>query len=184
MRKLILENKTGFISVLPFEIFECNQRILFYSSDFTNTISEGRPLKFNLPLGVYWYNGSFSKLVEPVKTRDIQLPQRQRNYKQRKYKIIFEKNPNKCSIYYDRGVIIFDNMFKNYPLFMKYGIYFHELGHHFYSSEQYADLYAVKKMLDYGFNPSQIGRVFLFTLSEKSLWRIENIIEMLTKNKG
>jgi len=184
MRNLILEEKTGFLTSLPFEIND-NRGILFYSSDFTDHISRGDTLKFNLPLGVYSYNGSFVKLSSPISTVKIDLPPRERNINNgKKYKIIFGSNPNKCTIFYEPGIILFDNSFRDAPLYIKYGIYFHELGHHFYSTEKYADIYAAKKMLDYGFNPSQIGRMGLDALTkEESIGRKVNLVNELTKDK-
>lgn len=182
MRDLILEQKTGFQSSLPFTIVD-SKGVLFYDDTFVNKISQGEVLKFNLPAGVYKYNGSFIKLDEPVKTKNIVLPPKERhiNNSPKKYRIEFGDNPNKCTIFYDLGLILFDNQFLNAPLYIKYGIYFHELGHHWYKTEWKADLYATKKMLEYGFNPSQIGRVGLMTLSNNSFDRKERTIKVLTK---
>jgi hypothetical protein len=184
VRELIIKEKTGFQSILPFEIFEENGTTLFYSSDFTNNISKGNILKFNLPFGKYLYNGSFQKLPKPVSFKDIDLPKAERNFDRKKYKIVFKENPNKCSIIYDAGLIIFDNIFKSKPLYVKYAIYYHEIGHHKYKTEEFADLYSVKKMLQYGFNKSQICMAFLFSLSEKSISRVEKIIGLLTNNNA
>ena len=183
MKDLILEEKTGFISSMPFEIYEPNGN-LFYSDTFTEKISKGEKLEFNLPLGIYKYNGSFIKLANPVKVVNVPLPQKERNLAHKRYEIIFSDNPNKCTIFYDEGVILFDSSFLNKPLYIKYVIYFHELGHHWYKSEDKADLYAAKKLLEYGFNPSQIGLAFLNSLSNKSFERMEKMINQLTKNSG
>lgn len=179
MKNLILENKTGFTTLLPFIIYELNGNV-FYSSDFVNKIEQGKRLNFNIPAGRYTYDGAFIKLDNPVKFKVITLPIPERNLHKKKYKIIFSDNPNKCSIFYSTGIILFDNVFKIAPLYIKYGIYFHELGHHLYKTEKFADLYAVKKMLDYGFNPSQIGRVSIFGLSSESMERKDFIVKKLT----
>lgn len=183
MKDLVLEHKTGFMTTLPFKIFDTKGNI-FYDDSFCNTIASGRPLKFNLPAGKYRYDGYFIKLDFPVTMKLIDLPPAERNInKFKRYEIVFGVNPNKCTIYYDAGVILFDNSFINQPLYIKYGVYFHELGHHFYRTEWKADLYATKKMLEYGFNPSQIGRVGLLTLSSKpeSFDRKKRTINTLTK---
>lgn len=186
MRDLILEQKTGFASRMPFNIYDTRGNV-FYSDTFCNTIKEGRVLKFNMPAGNYKYDGNFIKLDQPVSTMNITLPTPERNMsnKMKRYNIIFGDNPNKCTIYYDDGIILFDSSFLDKPLYVKYGIYYHELGHHFYTTEWKADLYATKKMLDKGFNPSQIGRVGLFTLSNKaeSFERKRKTIAILTKKK-
>jgi hypothetical protein len=185
MRDLILEQKTGFTTSLPFKIFEPNGQ-LFYSSDFTDHIEKGERLDFNLPAGIYKYDGNFIKLPLPVPVKMITLPPKERHYNSKRYEIIFGSNPNKCTIFYKDGVILFDNSLKDKPLYIKYGIYYHELGHHFYRTESKADLYSAKKMLEKGFNPSQIGMVELETLSSstKGEKRKENIVNHLTSNKG
>lgn len=182
MKKLILEEKTGFQTSLPFQIFD-SKGVLFYDDTFVDKISTGEPLKFNVPAGEFQYNGSFIKLFEPVKTKTIVLPPKERNIPKvpKRYKIEFGDNKNKCTIFYDLGLILFDRSFLNAPLYVKYGIYFHELGHHWYKTEWKADLYATKKMLEYGFNPSQIGRVGLMTLSNNSFDRKEKTVKILTK---
>jgi hypothetical protein len=188
MRDLILEKKTGFSSLLPFVIYETNGTI-FYSSDFTSKIANGERLSFNLPAGIYKYDGSFTKLDSPVSTRPIMLPPKERNIAYKRYNIVFGDNPNKCSIFYDTGEILFDNSFRDKPLYIKYGIYFHELGHHWYKTEAKADLFSAYKMLIVGFNPSQIGLVPLTTLSDRPesddrKGSMAEILAYLTKNEG
>lgn len=181
MQKLILETKTGFSSILPFRIFD-NKGILFYSSDFVSKISNGQRQNFNLPSGIYEYEGYIIKLPNPIKFKEIKLPIPERNKEQRKYKILFGNNPNKCSIFYDKGIILFDKSFLTKPLYIRYNIYFHELGHHFYKTEKLADLYAAKKMLEKGFNPSQIGYGILDSLSSFQQERKVFTIQKLLKN--
>lgn len=181
MNNLILEEKTGFMTSTPFKILDEKGNI-FYDSTFTDHIEKGETLSFNLPLGVYKYDGNFIKLSSPVKQIEISLPPKERHIKNgKRYKIIFGDNPNKCTIFYAPGVILFDNSFRDAPLYWKYGIYFHELGHHYYKTEWKADAYAAKKMLEYGFNPSQVGRVGLMTLSQNSYARQANMVKILTK---
>lgn len=164
MQKLIIETKTGFSSLLPFKIYD-NKGLLFYSSDFVSKISEGKRQFFNLPVGIYEYEGFLIKLPQPIKHKPIILPKPERNFKKRSYKIIFGENPNKCSIFYKTGIILFDKSFLTKPLFVRYNIYYHELGHHLYKSEHLADLFAAKIMLEKGFNPSQIGYGIMDSLS-------------------
>lgn len=183
MKDLILEEKSGFSSIMPFEIFDVDGNV-FYNSEFTDHIAKGQRLDFNLPAGEYKYNGNFIKLPFPVPVMDIQLPMKERNYALKRYEIRFGDNPNKCTIFYREGLILFDESFRTKPLYIKYAIYFHELGHHFYKTESKADLYSAKKMLDKGFNPSQIGMASLESLSQNSFDRKMKTVSMLTKNKG
>lgn len=182
MMTLALEQKTGFETSLPFEIYDITGQ-LFYSSDFTEHIRNGERMKFNVPAGEYKYNGSFIKLDKPIEHKKIILPKKERHLagSKKEYRVMYGKNPNKCTIYYKAGLIIFDESFRNVPMFIRYAIYYHEIGHHFYKTESKADLYATKKMLDLGFNPSQIGLAGLMSLSENSFDRQEKIVKSLIK---
>ena len=162
MLKLTLKQKTGFSSKLPFTIYDRwgNE---FYSSTFVNKKDSERYF-FNLPAGEYSYNGILEKLPKPIEQPNIILPSKERNFKPKRYKITFKSNRNKCTIYHDLGVIEFDVAFYKAPIYILYDVYFHELGHNFYKSEHLADLYATKKMLELGFNQSQIARIPLLTL--------------------
>jgi hypothetical protein len=183
MRKISIQHKTGFRSSMPFLINDTNG-ILFYSSDFTDKIKKGQTLNFNLPAGDYIYDGNFIKLDSPVKTANVILPPKERNFAYKRYEIQFGNNPNKCTIFYNKGLILFDNQFLNKPLYIKYTIYFHELGHHWYVTEDKADLFAAKKILELGFNPSQIQLAVLDSLSDKNIERKMKIVYSLTKNEG
>lgn len=183
MRQLNIDDKMGFRSTMPFTIYDPNN-IVFYSSEFTNKIASGKPLEFNLMAGNWSYDGSFIKLDAPVPVKNIPLPLKERNLNRKRYEIVFGDNPNKCTIFYDDGVILFDSSFKNKPLYVKYLIYFHELGHHWYITESKADLYSAKKLLELGFNPSQIQRGILESLSSKSEERQMKIVYTLTNNEG
>jgi len=184
MRDLILEKKTGFMSRLPFDIYD-NKGLLFYDSSFTSHIAGGEVLRFNLPIGIYTYNGNLIKLDNPIPVMNISLPFRERNIDTgKKYKIRWGINPNKCTIFYLTGEILFDSSLQDLPLYVRYGIYYHELGHLYYKTESKADFFAAKRMLELGFNPSQIGRTLLIGLSEKSMNRKKLMIKTLTKNVG
>lgn len=171
MRDLVINNKTGFRTSLPFEILDENGN-LFYSDEFTSEIENGKVLYFNLPKGHYKYDGYFIKLDSPVKTPEIKLPKPERNYDRNKlFKIKFGENPFKCSIFHDEGVILFDNQFKKAPKFVVFDIYFHELGHLFYETEEYADLFATKSLLELGYNKSQIAAAPMLSLSNRNDYR-------------
>jgi hypothetical protein len=117
MLDLVLENKTGFSTILPFTIYELNGNI-FYSDKFTDKIAKGERLFFNLPAGIYKYDGSFSKLDSPIKLKSVTLPLKERNIAYKRYNIIFGNNPNKCTIFYQTGEILFDDSFKIKPLYI------------------------------------------------------------------
>jgi hypothetical protein len=180
VRDLILNKKTGFATSLPFKIYD-KAGWLFYADFFTLTIAQGKRLNFNLPKGVYKYDGFFEKLSQPITQKDIKLPPPQRNFKKERYKIEYGVNPAKCSIFYKEKRILFDNSFKNVPMYMRFHVYYHEMGHLLYSSEEFADLYSAKKMLDLGFNISQIGYSNLEMLSADQIERKKFLVKKLTK---
>lgn len=170
MKRIILKEKTGFETRLPFTIFD-ERKITFYADSFTNKIEKNETLKFNLPKGVYFYNGSFTKLPKPVEYPSIELPPKERNFDAKRYKIKFGVNPNKCTVNHLLNTITYDNAFRKAPEYILADIFFHELGHRFYSTEKFADLYATKRMLELGYNPSQIGRSAIISLRSESLER-------------
>jgi len=171
MRDLEIPEKTGFRTTLPFVILDRYKNI-FYTDEFTEHIANGDVLNFNLPKGSYFYDGYFIKLPQPVKQKEIILPKPDRNYdKGVLFKIKYGDNPNKCSIYHDKKIIFFDNQFLRAPVFIVYDIYFHELGHLYYSDEKNADLFATKAMLELGFNKTQIGLAPSLSLSSKNDYR-------------
>jgi len=86
------------------------------------------------------------------------------------------------------GLIYFDNQFKNEKTFIKDFVLNHELGHYRYlnegqKSELNADAYAYNKMIEIGYNPSQIAVANFYVLSNKksSLERKKEIYKQ-TKN--
>lgn len=182
MKSLVLNTKTGFSSLLPFSVYD-SRGIIFYSDKFTTVISEGKRLFFNLPKGEYLIKGFIQRLAKPIENDVIELPEPERIKPLRNYRIVYKNNPNKCTIYYNIRLIVFDIAFKKYPKFIRDNIYFHEIGHHYYKSEHLADLFAAKKMLEKGYNKSQIGLTSLLTLSEKSDYRKSFIFEKLKNIK-
>ena len=166
MQKFTVKTKCGFKSFdTVVKIYDKNG-ILFYCKE--NPIGL---LHFNLPTGEYL---TYNSLM-PSKIREYKLPKlpKANNLKNlpKDFKIIFCDNPNKCSVDNQNHVIYFDNSFKKQPIPVIDYILFHELGHYLYSeqgnkSEINCDLFAMKKMLEIGYNPSQILWVQNGTLSD------------------
>lgn len=178
MRKLIVENKSGFDVVdiyTPINIRD-HRGIMFYTTE---------PLlpkvtKFNLPQGVYYVDsGNFRKSSTPREYPKIRLPKRQRYFYDNpaKFEIRFGPNPNKCTVNWDKKYILFDSSFKDKPLAQVDGIFYHECGHRFYTTEKFCDIYSVKCMLNEGYNPSQIGMAFIESLSDLQGERKEYVID-------
>lgn len=123
---------------------------------------DGLKIRFNLPSGVFQTYNNLKQLDEPVKYKLPSLPAKERNYQTpAKLVIVFEPNPNKCSVFLDKGLIIMDTIYRDYPSYMTKYILFHEVGHYWYGgngekSEKKCDIFAAYHLLKRGYNPSQI----------------------------
>ena len=185
--KFVIRNKTGVKSFDDVVKIYDNRGILFYLKENRKGI-----LHFNLPRGIYsssnnlmkakLVNYEFFKLPKPNKVKP--LP--------KNFKIVYKNNPHKCSVDNIRHIIYFDTSFKMSPLPIKDYIKFHEVAHYFYSgegnkSEISCDLFAMNKMIEVGYNLSQIRWAQTGTLSDSqtSLERKEKVDNQLNKfNNG
>jgi hypothetical protein len=140
--------------------------------------------RFNLPKGTYAINKNFS-ICEPVRYKKIILPARERNIPYPKqFKVIQRPNKNKCSIYYELGIIVFDpDFFNSLNKFQHYFVCAHEIGHYFFKTEKYCDLFAAKKMIQNGYNATQILASCDITLSntDESTERKKFLLKHLKK---
>lgn len=181
MRQLKLNKKTGFKVTDIYQpiVIRDHRGILFYTTEpLLPKVKE-----FNLPEGVYFVDtGYFAPQMFPVSYGKIQLPFPERLLpRPDNFKVEFGHNPNKCTIFWKEGRILFDYQFKEKPLSEIMFILFHEEGHHLYKTEKYADGYAANKMLDFGFNPMQVGTAPMFSLSDRQLARKNYIVNKLEK---
>ena len=177
MRQLLLNKKTGF------KILNPNKAVIirdFRNKLFYETESRLPTVKyFNLPPGKYYVDaGQIRVLTRPIKYRLPQLPERERFNKPFPFNFSFHfsPNPNKCTIFWNRKQIVCDPQYKNAPLPVLYFMLFHEFAHSKYGTEKFADLGAARMMLQKGFNPSQIMRAPIDTLSKKQLLRKNFIV--------
>jgi hypothetical protein len=181
MRKIVLDKKTGFKNNSPYTpvVIRDYRNMLFYDTNATLPVNQ-----FNLPAGEYWVDsGNIVPMAKPVPYKLLSLPRRERVYpKPYKFKIIFGNNPNKCSIIWEKKVIIFDNSFRDESLPVIEFIRGHEYGHQFYATEKYADWWSANRMLTKGFNPSQIGSAPIASLSDGAFERKQKITNKLIKN--
>lgn len=173
-----LDKKSGLISKdYVIEIKDNNG--LFYFKENPNN----KEIYFNLPAGIYQSDNNLFLMNNPKNYKLIDLPVRNHFKKMPKdLKIVYTKNPNKCSVDLNNNVAFFDYSFMNKPSYIKDFVYYHELGHYKYlgegnESEKNCDSYAFNRMIKKGYNPSQIMAANYFTLTNKptSLERKENI---------
>ncbi len=171
MFRLDVPKKSGF------KISDVTVPVIIYDSRgkvFYNTINrEPRVKVFNLPKGKYFTdNWNFVKLDKPIPFKIPNLPRPQRNKKfPVNFTSIVGNNPNKCSIFWNKHIILWDSSMLGLTLPELYFILFHEFAHARYKDEDLADLAAAKYMLQKGFNPSQIVRSPITSLSGNSFDR-------------
>jgi hypothetical protein len=125
---------------------------------YTHTNSRRR-LTFNLPYGTYITSNYIEEQdhFEPYPFIDaIDMPSIE--VQGRDIKAIVTDNPNKATIYPEHGIILIDHKINNLNYRpAKSFVVGHELGHHYYSSDESAcDYFAYNIMMRAGYNPSQV----------------------------
>lgn len=183
--RIFLDKKSGFTTTDKLVVVNDARGQIFYYKENTDGL-----LHFNLPEGEYTHDNNLT----PAKPRNYQLKwlpkgNRIKPLPPNGFTIVFEENPNKCSVDSDTHTIYFDNSFKTAPQPIIDFIKAHELGHYFYSgqgqrSERLCDLFAYNTLLDYGYNPSQIWHAQKISLSdsEKAQVRKNEIYQQANKN--
>jgi hypothetical protein len=182
MNQLILAKKTGFKNKTPERpvVIRDFRNKIFYDTTGLRSVKT-----FNLPEGSFLIDsGDIEMLSEPVKYPLAILPFPERSLKLPKdFSIIFDNNPNKCTIKWLQKIIVFDHALKDLTLPELYFILYHEFGHHKFKTEKFADLYASNLMLIKGYNPSQIGKAPITSLSSMQYERKKHIVNKLIKYK-
>lgn len=179
LKKIVCNKKAGFKHPANtiFYIYDF-RGILFYTNEFLNK----KNISFNLPEGIYYSTCNFKKLHRPNKHKNIVLPNPERNIniKPSEFKIIFRENKNKGTVIYEEKLIWFDTYYKTCPLPEFFFTLYHEFGHLLYGTEKYCDLYAAKRMLDEGYNISQVGKSSVLMLSNRAKERKIFLVDKLT----
>lgn len=184
MTKLTVDEKTGFRIRDPYTpvIIRDFRGILFYSTeDQMPKVKE-----FNLPPGEYFVeSGKFTQMAAPVKYRLLPIPFPERFFDDPgNFEVRFGDNPHKCTISFGGRWILFDESFKEKPIPQIWHTLYHEFGHAKYKTEKYADTYAHNCMLKKGFNPYQISRAHIMSLSAAALERKVYNAELMIKSNG
>ena len=176
---LTIEKPTGFIANGPIHIKTADGRP-FYVLNKTGQI------KFNLPKGEYITETPVKQLSKPHLYKFESKRKREHfNFdlpKPKQLKVLFQDNPNKASIFPRKHTIIMDNSFETMPEYVKKYVFYHELGHYLYKTEEYCDEFAQEKMLKDGYNKSQIEAAARVTLHDGHD-RHKNCINNLKKAK-
>jgi hypothetical protein len=183
MYTVILDQKTGFrIRDVNCPVIVRDFRgVLFYTTEPLVP----RVKEFNLPQGKYLIDGPVSRMEKPVKYNLLSLPNPERKMSDPfDFEVLFGSNPHKCTIDFKKGTIFFDNIFKEKPLPEVYFILYHEFAHQYFKTEKYTDALASNYMLIKGFNPSQIGRAHVNSLSSRQIERKEYNINKIIEANG
>lgn len=182
MKEIFLKKKSGFKVIQhPVKIYDA-RGILFYSTEDL----KNKPEKINLPAGfkLYLRSGVLQKLKNSVNFSHLfvnQLPARERYHYRfpSNFPLIFQPTPHKAFIDWENKIILVDTQFLNRPIPDLQFILLHEHAHCFYKSEKYADQYAAKQMLKQGFNPSQIAKAQVLSLSDMQEHRKDYLTRIL-----
>ena len=174
-----LKGKTGFRSKAPL--------VAVYTTDYEPFYimkRKGAYTYFNLPKGEFIIDIEVEKLNKPNVFNAPSLPKFERNIKRPKeIKIVFADNPNKCSISLEDGVIICDHSIKAKGRAEQCFVIYHEFGHYFYKTESCCDLYASRRMINEGYNPSQTVFSVNGCLSDRSQNRKDEIYNFAKNTK-
>lgn len=150
----------------------------FYSTDLLETTVT----EFNLPIGTYYIlQGKIAKMPEMVKYPINPLPKPERLMRDdpENFEIKFVENPFTGSVFWDVKKIYLDNGLCELPLPSLVFVLYHEYAHRYYVTESHCDLYAANRMLQEGYNPSQIGEGVVKTLSASNYARMEKVVNKL-----
>ena len=158
---LKLDKATGFTAEGPIHIKTIDGRPFY-------VISKTGKVKFNLPKGEYITETQLKRLSTPHLYK-FERKRKREHYnfdmpKPKQLKVEFRDNPNKASIFPRKHTIVMDHSFQNMPEYVKKYVFYHELGHYLYKTEEFCDEFAQEKMLKDGYNKSQIEAAARVTL--------------------
>jgi hypothetical protein len=160
-QKITVNNPTTFIGIGEVTIWDEKEKI-YYSNNFPD------PYNFNIIFpGTYTVKGNIHKSRNFVRIKNnIILPPPERNETIKTGKIYETINPNKVTVNRLTGDIFVDEEFWNkLPVNFQAFILLHEIGHFYYKTEEKADKYATKLLLNMGENPNSILRAVQETLT-------------------
>lgn len=148
-------------------------RVLNFARPFVVTDREGiiyylkqgkQEYMFNLPAGEFYFSQPVQilNIGPPIEYRlKKNLPRPEHEFKNFRFSIKTEPGQKGLAkITFPEGIISVNEKFHKLPAPVQYWIVEHEKGHQFYATEEFADMYALKKYLSAGFNPSTIIQAF------------------------
>lgn len=153
MREIRVSKPTGFRAKNSVHILDKHGRTFYQFQKDGN-------IDFNLPVGTYLTMSELTPLPAPIRY-DFKAKRKREVFhysipKPSEIKVEFAPNPNKASILLPKRHIIFDTSWNRFPGFVKKYLFYHELGHYLYKTEEFCDEFAQEQMLKEGYNKSQI----------------------------
>ena len=128
-------------------------------------------VSFNLPPGIYRSDTTL-QVIPPIKYKLPKLPPVEKMFNNHDKAKLFLYNgdgPLGMASVVDNEIYLREDLLnKTTPQIMC--VLYHELGHYYYTTEKYCDIFAINKMLKLGYNPSQFEG-FLSILSNNSMDR-------------
>jgi hypothetical protein len=179
MPVLTVKGRTGFRNVSGNPILILDERgERFYD---TRQLLK-RVQMFNLPEGKYYVaQGDIARMGKPIDYELTPMPEKERNLSGdfSNFNLNFVNNPATGTVVPAAKEKFYDHALKDLPLPYSMFIDAHENGHKFYVTEKYCDRYAANKLLERGYNPSQIAEAIIMTLSPDKAARKEEIVRAL-----
>ena len=183
MQKISVSKKTGFFTYgSPVVIYDHRSKPFYM-----HPANGGKFFSFNLPKGEYFTECNCEPMREPIPYALPTLPKRQKNIpiparlKQMRVKI--GRNPNKASVIVGVHSVLVDPAIFALPLPNIIFVLFHEIGHYYFKSEEFCDLFAARQMLRLGYNPTQCSTAIIGTLSERAEGRKNCLVQKLFNTK-
>lgn len=179
-----VKEKTGFrnlVPSMPVIIFDEYARPFYDTSRLEKQVTE-----FNLPPGKYTVGeGQIREMKCPVNFElyPLPAPNRTKRKNPENFRVEIGDVPFKCFVDWDNDRIVYDRLVADMPLPTIMYIFHHECGHRYYGipykrkpwSDEYqnaytyyeacCDRYAANKMIEAGYNPSQIAEAQIGTVT-------------------
>lgn len=186
MKCLVINDSSGWRNVSgdPVVILDENHQP-FYDT----TLLDHKVWEFNMPPGTYYVQqGKIRQTPHMVAYNLERIAPYERRIKSdpETFPIIYEPNSKLASVYWDaerspygKQVIVLDSSLRTAPLIYSIFVLYHEYGHRYWETEAHCDAYARNRMLQEGYNPSQIGYAIVHTLSDKNMQRKDAMIDSL-----
>jgi len=168
-----IDKKTGFICKNKVSVYliHKDKQIPFYFFE-----SDGY-FKFNLPKGKYIISSEFIQKTSPVFHELKKYKVEKNKFKGIFPKIIIKDYEGKAGIDINKNIMLISPYLLKKPIYTLMFILLHEMGHYYFFSEHKCDNFAKNKMLEMGFNPSQIAKGINEALSSKNALRKIQIVK-------